>query len=244
MKNHLLRAAITATLALDAGLALAEAPFSFDATPGKLPKDVLPVLYTAHIAPDIAANTFVGEETVEIDVLRPTSTIMLNADNLDIKSATLSGKGIGLARLGPVIDHAQQTVTFTLPKPLKPGRYQLALHFSGLINREARGMFYMNYKVAGDDKKMIATTMEPADARRLLPSWDEPSFRAKFKLSIDVPANFSAYSNTPVDKQQKLDGGKQRISFAATPRMPSYLVVLVAGELERLAGKQDGVDVG
>ncbi|WP_143752508.1 hypothetical protein [Massilia psychrophila] len=26
---------------------------------------------------------------------------------------------------------------------------------------------------------MIATTMEPTDARRLLPSWDEPSFRAR-----------------------------------------------------------------
>jgi aminopeptidase N len=244
MKNHLLQAAMTAALALDGGLALAEAPFSFDATPGKLPKDVLPIQYTAHITPDIAANTFQGHETVEIEVVRPTSTIMLNADKLDIQDADLSAKGAGPTRLNPVIDRAQQTITFTLPKPLKPGRYQLSLHFSGQINREARGMFYMNYQAGGENKKMIATTMEPTDARRLLPSWDEPSFRARFKLSIDVPANFSAYSNTPVDRQRKLDGGKQRISFAQTPKMPSYLVVLVAGELERMAGKQDGVDIG
>jgi aminopeptidase N len=105
-------------------------------------------------------------------------------------------------------------------------------------------MFHMNYKVDGVAKRMLGTTMEPTDARRLLPSWDEPSFRAKFKLSIDVPEKFSAYSNTPVDKQQKLGAGMQRISFAATPKMPSYLVVLVAGELQRLAGKQDGVDIG
>jgi aminopeptidase N len=244
MKNHLLRAAISAALALDAGAALAEAPFSFDATPGKLPKDVLPIQYNAHITPDIGANTFEGRETVEIQVLRPTSAIMLNADNLDIKSATLAAKGADPTTLSPTIDRERQTVTFTLAKPLKPGRYQLSLQFSGQINREARGMFYMNYQADGENKKMIATTMEPTDARRLLPSWDEPSFRAKFKLSIDVPANFSAYSNTPVEKQQKLDGGKQRISFAATPKMPSYLVVLVAGELERMAGKQDGVDIG
>ncbi|GAB3436847.1 M1 family metallopeptidase [Massilia solisilvae] len=244
MKNHLLHAAVVATLTTTAGLALAEAPFSFDATPGKLPKDVLPVQYLAHIVPDIEANTFRGDETVEIEVRKQTSTLMLNADNLDIDAATLSGKGISILKLVPSVDRQQQTVTFNLAQPLQPGRYKLALQFRGLINREPRGMFHMNYKVAGADKKMIGTTMEPSDARRLLPSWDEPSFRAKFKLSIDVPATFSAYSNTPVDKQQALPDGKKRVSFAATPKMPSYLVVLVAGELERVAAKQDGVEIG
>lgn len=244
MKHHLLRAAIAAAFALDAGAAFAEAPFSFDSTPGKLPKNVLPIQYTAHIVPDLAANTFRGEESVEIEVLKPTSAIVLNAEKLEIANATLSGKGFSSIKLSPALDRARQTVSFALPKPLKPGRYRLAMEFSGQINREARGMFYMNYKAGGDSKTMLATTMEPTDARRLLPIWDEPAFRARFKLSIDVPASFSAYSNTPVDKQQALDDGRQRFSFALTPKMPSYLVVLAAGELERLSGKQDGVDIG
>ena len=105
-------------------------------------------------------------------------------------------------------------------------------------------MFHMDYKVGRRHKTMLATTMEPTDARRLLPTWDEPSFRATFKLTVDLPASFKAYSNTPVEKQEKLDGGLQRIWFGVTPKMPSYLVVLVAGELERLSAKQDGVDIG
>lgn len=245
MKNNTtMRVACAAALALVAGAATAEAPFSFKDTPGKLPKDVLPIQYAAHITPDMASNTFQGEESVEIEVLKPTSTIMLNADNLDIDGATLSGKGLDRLKLSPRLDREQQTLSFSLDKPLKPGRYKLALQFRGQINREGRGMFYLNYKAAGADKKMLATTMEPADARRLLPSWDEPSFRAKFKLSIDVPANFGAYSNTPVEKRQKLADGKERFSFAPTPKMPTYLVVLVAGELERIAAKQDGVEIG
>jgi puromycin-sensitive aminopeptidase len=65
--------AIGATaLAIAAIGAHAEAPYSFDKTPGKLPKDVIPVEYQAHLAPDIAANTFSGTETVEIEVLKPT----------------------------------------------------------------------------------------------------------------------------------------------------------------------------
>ncbi|PIL43089.1 aminopeptidase [Massilia eurypsychrophila] len=239
--KQLAGAAVLAAAALGAH---AEAPYKFAATPGKLPKDVVPVQYAAHLVPNLADNTFLGSQTVEIDVLSATSKIMLNAVNLEIDSASLSGRDIGEIKLTPKLDKVQETLSFDLARPLAPGRYRLALKFHGLINREARGMFHMDYKVGGADKKMIATTMEPTDARRLLPTWDEPSFRATFKLTVDVPASFKAYSNTPVEKLEKLDGGLQRYSFGVTPKMPSYLVVLVAGELERLGGKQDGVDLG
>jgi aminopeptidase N len=231
-------------LAIAAIGAHAEAPYVFDKNPGKLPKDVIPVEYVAHLAPDLDTNSFTGTETVEIDVLRPTSTIMLNAAALDIEGATLSGKGIKQRKLTPVLDEKQETLSFTLPSALAPGRYRLALSFRGRINREGRGLFYVNYQAGKLDKKLIATTMEPTDARRMLPTWDEPSFRARFRLSVDLPAGLKAYSNTPVDKQAALAGGKQRISFKPTPKMSSYLVVLAAGEFERIATKQDGVEIG
>jgi aminopeptidase N len=231
-------------LAVAAIGAHAEAPYSFDKTPGKLPKDVIPVEYQAHLVPDIDANTFRGSETIEIEVLRPTSTIMLNAAALEIDSAGLTGKGIGALTLAPVLDDKQETLSFTLPRELAPGRYRLELAFRGKINREGRGLFYVNYQAGKADKKLIATTMEPTDARRMLPTWDEPAFRAKFRLSVDLPAGLKAYSNTPVDRQAAIAGGQQRISFKPTPKMPSYLVVLAAGEFERISAKQDGVEIG
>ena len=239
------RLALAVALSCAALAAQAEAPFSFAATPGKLPKDVVPIQYAAHLVPDIAANTFLGSQTVEIEVLKTTSTIMLNVANIEIDSATLSGKHLlEIKKLTPIIDKEQQTLRFALEQPLAPGRYNLALKFHGLINREARGMFHLNYKVGDAQKTMIATTMEPTDARRLLPTWDEPAFRATFKLTVDLPASFKAFSNTPVEKQETVDGGLQRFSFGVTPKMPSYLVVLVAGELERVTAKQDGVEIG
>ena len=236
--------ALAAALTLAGAPALAEAPYSFAATPGKLPKDVVPLQYAAHLVPDMAANTFLGSETVEIDVLKATSLIMLNADGIGIDAATLSGRVIGDLTLTPLIDQARQTVSFRLARPLAPGRYQLALKFHGKINREARGLFYMNYKAGGAERRMLATQMEPTDARRMLPLWDEPAFRATYKLTVDLPAGVKAYSNTPVERQEALDGGLQRIAFGVTPKMPSYLVVLVAGELERVSARQDGVDIG
>ncbi|KQQ86792.1 hypothetical protein ASF77_19040 [Massilia sp. Leaf139] len=232
------------TLALAGAAAQAEVPFAFATTPGKLPKDVIPLLYDAHLVPDIAADTFRGRQRVEIEVLQPTRRIVLNAANLDIERAVLSGRGMPERVLTPILDKEQETLAFELGAPLAPGRYTLALNFSGQINREGRGLFQVGYKAGGASKKLIATTMEPSDARRMLPTWDEPAFRARFKLTVDVPGSFKAYSNTPVEKQEKLAGGLQRISFASTPKMPSYLVVLVAGEMERVAARQDGVEIG
>lgn len=238
------RAAAAAAFALTTAGAQAEAPYAFATTPGKLPKDVIPLQYSAHIMPDVAGNSFRGTQSVEIEVLTRTSLIMLNADNLQIDAASLSGKEIGKLTLKPILDRGQQTLRFELAKPLAPGKYALDLAFKGQINREGRGLFYVNYKAGGADKKLIATTMAPTDARRMLPTWDEPSFRARFKLTVDVPSNFKAYSTTPIEKQEPLSKGMQRVTFGNTPKMPSYLVVLVAGEMERVAAKQDGVEIG
>jgi aminopeptidase N len=86
--------------------------------------------------------------------------------------------------------------------------------------------------------------MEPTDARRMLPTWDEPAFRATFKLTVDVPAT-SRPIRIPRSRSRKSSTAAcSARRSAVTPKMPSYLVVLVAGELERRRRKQDGVDIG
>ena len=247
--NPLRTPAIATTLAtaiaiLFAASAQAEAPYSFGNTPGKLPKDVIPVEYEATLTPDLASNRFRGTETVEIDVLQTTSKIVLNVANIDISSASLQGKHLPKQNLQASIDEPQQTASFALAQPLPPGRYQLRLEFKGKINRESRGLFALQYKDGEQDKTMLTSTMEPSDARRMLPLWDEPAFRASFRLSVELPAGFSAYSNTPQTADQPLPGGLHRISFAPTPKMASYLIMLTAGELERNSVTQDGVEMG
>ena len=58
----------------------------------------------------------------------------------------------------------------------------LSLSFSGKINQQGQGLFYMRYQEQGSGAKKIAlgTQLEPTDARRLFPCWDEPSFRALY----------------------------------------------------------------
>src|SRR5690242_19395053 len=53
---------------LPPGVARAEQAFSFDATPGKLPKSVVPTHYAIELAPDLQALTAGGSEIIDIEV--------------------------------------------------------------------------------------------------------------------------------------------------------------------------------
>src|SRR3984893_11034497 len=75
-----------------AGRAAAEGGFSFGATPGKLPKAVVPVHYALDLAPDLDKLTFAGSEVVDIEVAEPTARLVLNAGDLTIEAATIEGE--------------------------------------------------------------------------------------------------------------------------------------------------------
>lgn len=232
-------------IALLAFGAHAEAPFGFDRTPGKLPKSVVPLEYTLHLVPDLASLSFKGDVTITIDVRRPTRNIVLNARNLRIESAALRHAGNAPLALVPQLDAERQTLSFTLARPLAPGRHELAIAYTGVINREIQGLYYDDYATTAGPRRLLATEHEPASARLLLPCWDEPVFRAAFRLSADVPVRFTAFSNMPMARQDALPGGLlQRISFEPTPRMASYLLAFVTGELERSTLVQGGVEIG
>jgi aminopeptidase N len=77
----------------------------------------------------------------------------------------------------------------------------------------------------------------------MFPGWDEPVYRATFRLTVTVPENFMAVSNTPVETETPHGDGTKTVTFGRTPRMSSYLVVFVAGELEAVSGVADGVRI-
>ena len=243
--RRLAAAALAALVVATAAPARAEAPFAFETTPGKLPKDVVPVEYALHLRPDIATRTFQGTQTITLDVRRPTQAIVMNALNLEVAAATLRGPdGEPVALAPPRADAAAQTIAFALPAPLAPGRYTLAMAWRGTINGAVEGLYLDRQVDAGGERLTLATDLEPTSARRVLPCWDEPVFRARFRLTVDLGAGTSAYSNMPVAQSEPLADGGRRVAFEATPPMPTYLLALVAGDLERVETTVDGTRVG
>jgi aminopeptidase N len=220
----------------------AEKPFDFATTPGKLPKQVVPTNYSVRITPNIDKFTFTGSETVQIEARAAVHQLVLNALEIEIASASIDDKEIPKGSIK--IDNKSELLTITLSSELPAGSHTLALSFSGKINEQGRGLFYMRYQEEGSGAQKIAlgTQFEATDARRFFPCWDEPSFRASFQLTAVVPESWLAVSNMPVESETKLDDGKE-VRFAATPPMSSYLNVFVAGELDLIETQSAGTRI-
>ena len=214
----------------------AEQPFSFKETPGKLPKEVVPTDYSIRIVPNIDAFAFTGAETVKLKVRSPVHQLVLNALEIKIIDASLDGQELPKSAIK--IDKEKELITLALPSELPLGDHTLALSFSGKINQQGQGLFYMRYQEQGSgaQKIMLGTQFEATDARRFFPCWDEPVFRARFQLSAVVPGNWVAVSNMPIESEKKIAEGKE-VRFAPTPPMPSYLNVFVAGALDLIESR-------
>jgi aminopeptidase N len=216
---------------------VAEEKFVFDSTPGILPKDIVPHSYSIEFRPDIATMKTKGSEAIALQVRRATKQIVLNAVGTSIEHASLkeeSGTEQGLQIRN---DEAAQTVTLSVSNELSPGNYELLLEFTSSIEQSAQGLHVQSYKVNGQEKILLATQMEPSDARRMFPCWDEPAFRATFQISCITSANNVVISNMPIAKDTSLPNLEKRVEFAVTPAMATYLVALFCGEFEKISDR-------
>lgn len=214
----------------------------------QLPRTAAPIHYAINVVPDAANMRFSGRVAIDINVVTTTDTIVLNQADLTIASAAVAGPG-GTQTAQVTTDQDAQTMTLGVAKPLKPGRYRLDIVYAGIINDQANGLFALDYKdPAGAQKRALFTQFEAPDARRFVPSWDEPYYKATFDLTATVPADQMAVSNMPVARRRDLGNGSAEVRFATTPKMSSYLLFFGLGELERIskmAGKTEvGVVVG
>ena len=193
-----LAAALALMLSLS-GAASAEQPFSFDATPGKLPKNVVPVHYAIALALSLETSALPGVETVDIEVREPTGRIVLNAVNTAFDVVSIDGAA---QRADVTQDAAAETAIFTFAQLITAGRHRLRIAFTSRINKFGTGLFVVDYPTDNGTKRMLSSKLEPSDARRIFPCWDEPAFKASFALDVSVPRHFMAVGNMPSVREE------------------------------------------
>ena len=231
-------AAGSMTLAVPAWTA--EAPFSFDSAPGRLPKNVVPGDYDIQITPDVAGRKFKGSESVALEFRAATATIQFNILDETLSDVRLDGQPVKSVQT----DNDKQLATVTLARPAPVGKHTLSLSWSGPIQQRPQGLFLQPYsKGDGSSGSMLTTQMEATDARRMFPGWDEPAFRATFQLTVTVAANWATMSNMPVAKRTE-QGQLATTTFERSPKMPTYLVNFTAGDLKELSAKSGNTSFG
>jgi aminopeptidase N len=88
--------------------------------------------------------------------------------------------------------------------------------------------------VAGDEAlnrndEFLYTLFVPARARLTFPCFDQPDLKARYTLTLDVPAAWQAAANAREIERTPPAEGRTRVRFAETEPLPTYLFAFVAG---------------
>ncbi len=154
----MLAATIMLVLSLS-GIAGAEPGYSFDTTPGKLPKAVIPLHYAIELTPDLTSLRLAGVEIVDVEVREPTARLVLNAVEMTFAAASIDDDA---QRADIALDAAAETATLTFPKLLAAGSHRLRIGFTARINAFGRGLFYVDYPTDNGMRRMLSSKLEPA----------------------------------------------------------------------------------
>lgn len=203
-------------------------------SPYRLPSTVIPSFYDIRITPDLKNFTFAGAQKVMLQIEEPTSEIVFNSAEITIHSAVLIETTTGTQLIGTVsYDEAAERATVTFDGAAGEGSWELDLNYTGILNDKLKGFYRSVYKNADGGDEIIATTkFEPCDARRAFPCWDEPAFKARFKISLVIANELTGISNTALLKQTDLGDGTKLLEFATSICMSTYVVAYVIGKLE------------
>src|SRR6266481_379879 len=205
----------------------------------RLPAGVTPEHYTLSFTPDLQKAAFTGQETIEVQVLKATSTIVLNAIELQLQEVTITQAEKTQAAQTSLVQEKEQA-TLTVAEQLQPGPASIHIKFSGILNDKLRGFYLARTKERG----YATTQFESTDARRAFPAFDEPEFKAKFDITLTVDKADTAISNGRIisDTPGPADG-KHTIQFSTTPKMSTYLVAMAVGDFECIEGPADNIPI-
>ncbi len=199
-----------------------------------LPANVRPSKYTLTLKPNLQSFKFTGEVSIKIEILEPSSSITLNAAEIEIRSCGLTTSNS--SRMSPAdtsLDEKAETVTFTFDAEVPAGPAKLDIEYTGEVGDRLRGLYRGRYTAEdGEERYLAVTQFEATDARRAFPCWDEPSLKATFQLTLVIPSDMTAISNTPIADESDAPGGLNRVRFDETPVMSTYLLAFVVGDLK------------
>jgi len=205
----------------------------------RLPVSAIPEHYDLWFAPDFATDTFRGRETIHVRLPSPTHAITLHAAEITFKEVRIEAGGRSQTAT-VALDPANETASLRVADALPAGPATIAITFTGILNDKLRG-FYLS---KANGRKYAVSQMEATDARRAFPSFDEPSYKATFSISLMIDAGDTAISNgAQISDTPGPEAGKHTVAFARTKPMSTYLVALLVGDFVCREGESDGIPV-
>ncbi|HSC26215.1 MAG TPA: M1 family aminopeptidase [Vicinamibacterales bacterium] len=136
-----------------------------------------------------------------------------------VRRATIAGTFVSLTRIP---DHL-----IVPPEHLREGANEISIEF-------AAGDAPLNR-----NPEFLYSLFVPARAHLAFPCFDQPDLKARWTLSLEMPADWEAVANA-AEMERSAAGGRRRLRFAETGPLPTYLFAFGAGRFSVETAERSG----
>lgn len=195
-----------------------------------------PENYQLSLDIDRLGRRFEGTVTIRGTVQPDSRRIGFHSKGLSIDTVVLDGK------LADWREDVDDTLWIS-HADLSASRHVIVIGFSGEISDAMHGMYPCYFMHDGQKKELIATQFESHHAREVFPCIDEPEAKATFDVTLTTELDVTVLGNLHPTRQQ-VENDRLVTTFGTTPRMSTYLLAWVYGELQKkTAHTTSGVEV-
>lgn len=198
------------------------------APPGPLPMSPYPLHYQLDLTLDPREARFGGTVTITLDVTERSSGVYLHGRDLDVsevRSKTAQGS-VTQGLWQPALESGVAWVDYG--QTVDPGEVTVEIDYSAPFDVNLSGLF----KVTEQGDAYALAKSESIQARRFMPGFDQPAFKAPFDITLTIPESDSAISNAPEKSVVNVGDGLKRVEFETTRPLPTYLLSLAVGSFD------------
>ncbi|XP_018559565.1 aminopeptidase N [Lates calcarifer] len=226
----------------------------------RLPKNLVPDHYNLtlwpRLTPDLTTGLYIftGESTVEFETTEETDLILIHSSKLNYTilenghlarlTSVNSGVRVPLIKVSWLQSVTQYLVLQLDGKLMTGHRYHLYTKFTGELADDLGGFYRSEYMEDGVKKVVATTQMQPTDARKAFPCFDEPAMKAIFYITLIHDRGTVALSNGEEKESSPVTIDNQHVQktvFEPTEKMSTYLLAFIVSDFDFINNTIDGV---
>jgi len=218
----------------------------------RLPKKLIPLRYKLFVTPFIVQDNFTFQGHVEIDIKvmeKNVDCITLHSQGLNIFEnivKVMDSDNHNYEIVGFGYEDATNFLTIFVSKNLPlENTIKVIIDYQGKLASDLMGLYRSSYfdEETNSTQFMATTQFEPTAARKALPCFDEPAFKAVFQVNLGRVKSMTSISNMPKEREGISMADYDEYVwdiYQESPKMSTYLLALIVTRFTFRKSKPQG----